>query len=232
MNAPIGPSDTNAPPCGGAHRSAATAAPAGSLAARSCCAQAAPLQPDAGHDHHADDASGKVLDPVCGMHVDPHAAGHAADYQGQTWGFCSAHCKEKFLADPQRWLDPAPVASQPVAEGAIYTCPMHPEIEQVGPGSCPKCGMALEPLLPSADADDGELRAVRRRVVIAALLAVPLLLVAMIPHLFLPHMDVRSAHALRWAELLLSAPLVLWAGMAYYVRGWNGLRAGRRTCTR
>ncbi|MEO7324954.1 MAG: YHS domain-containing protein, partial [Dokdonella sp.] len=98
-----------------------------------------------------------VLDPVCGMHVDPHTTQHRADHAGHPYYFCSARCQEKFAADPDRYLS-ASIAAAPVIEGTIYTCPMHPEVQQVGPGSCPKCGMALEPMLPTADSDDTELR--------------------------------------------------------------------------
>ena len=92
-----------------------------------------------------------MKDPVCGMWVDPHTAKHRAEHNGQPYYFCSAGCREKFLADPARYLDPAVAAAkaEPVPEGTIYTCPMHPEIRQVGPGSCPICGMALEPVLVS-----------------------------------------------------------------------------------
>jgi len=110
------------------------------------------------------------------------------------------------------------------APGAIYTCPMHPEVRQVGPGSCPKCGMALEPEMPSEHEDDSELRAVRRKFWIALILAVPLVLVAMLPHLFDLGMSQAAAARLRIAELLLSAPIVLWAGLDYYRRGWMGVR--------
>ena len=95
-----------------------------------------------------------VKDVVCGMTVDADATQHRAEYQGQTYYFCSAGCRTKFIADPQRYLGseakaPPPMPPEPMPEGAIYTCPMHPEIRQVGPGSCPICGMALEPLTSS-----------------------------------------------------------------------------------
>ncbi|MEW5297710.1 MAG: hypothetical protein WDW36_000896 [Sanguina aurantia] len=102
---------------------------------------------------------------------------------------------------------------------------MHLDIQQIGPGNCPKCGMALEPMVPSRDEDDSELRVVRRKFWIAAALAVPLLLIAMGPHLFGFHGSAATEWAMRWGEILLSAPLVLWAGLAYYVRGWKGVLA-------
>ena len=163
-------------------------------------------------------------DPVCGMHVDPATATFNAEHGGQRWYFCNARCRERFLADPARYTGAAPAPAAPLPAGTLYTCPMHPEIEQVGPGSCPKCGMALEPKDFSAGEDDGELRAVRRKSLVAAAFALPLLLVAMLPHLGLWHPSPALARALRVAELLLSAPLVLWAGVDYYRRGWLGVR--------
>jgi len=156
------------------------------------------------------------------MTVDPHTAQHRADHQGRAYYFCSARCQEKFESDPGRYTGAA-VPIVPVATGTIYTCPMHPEVQQVGPGTCPKCGMALEPMLPDADEDESELRSVRRKFWISALLALPLLLLAMGPHLFGIHVDQTVAHVLRWAEFLLSTPLVLWAGFDYYRRGWLGV---------
>src|SRR5258708_34151916 len=106
----------------------------------------------AGHDHHHHDAGdqGKVRDPVCGMTVDPATSKHHAEHDGHAYHFCSAGCRTKFIADPVRYLDGnKPQAAMP--EGTIYTCPMHPQIRQVGPGSCPICGMALEPEAASRD---------------------------------------------------------------------------------
>ena len=106
------------------------------------------------HGHEPGDAAAAtghpVKDPVCGMTVDPHTAKHRAEHAGEPYYFCSAGCRTKFMADPARYLDPAAAAkAEPVPEGTIYTCPMHPQIRQVGPGSCPICGMALEPVLVS-----------------------------------------------------------------------------------
>ena len=104
-----------------------------------------PSKPSAHTHDHAAPAEGSVLDPVCGMTVDPHTAKHRAEYRGHPYYFCSAGCKTKFTADPQKYLSKQEKAAEPVVEGAIYTCPMHPQIRQVGPGACPICGMALEP---------------------------------------------------------------------------------------
>ncbi len=174
---------------------------------------------------HAHAAPAGVVDPVCGMAVDPATSKHRSEFRGQPYHFCSARCREKFDAAPERYLS-GDIAAPAAPPGAVHTCPMHPEIEQIGPGSCPKCGMALEPLLPSGNDDDSELPHVRRRFALASVLALPLLIVAMGPHLGAWHFDATTANALRWAELLLSAPLVLWMGADYYVRGWKGVLAG------
>ncbi|QBB70736.1 heavy metal translocating P-type ATPase [Pseudolysobacter antarcticus] len=168
-----------------------------------------------------------VHDAVCGMSVDPATAKYHADHEGVPYYFCSSGCREKFTADPERYLHPLQAsAAGTLASGAIYTCPMHPEIQQVGPGNCPKCGMTLEPMMPTGEHDDSELDAVRRKFFVSAALAIPLLLIAMGPHLFGVHFGETTAHVLRWIELALSAPLVLWAGANYYRRGWNGLLIG------
>jgi Cu+-exporting ATPase len=113
--------------------------------------------------------------------------------------------------------------SRDAAAGAIYTCPMHPEIRQIGPGHCPKCGMALEPLVPTEVEDDGEIRGVRRRFWMATMLAIPVMLIAMAPHLFGWALNFAAARTLRMLELALSAPVVLWAAVPYYQRGWLGV---------
>jgi len=107
--------------------------------------------------------------------------------------------------------------------GTIYTCPMHPEVRQIGPGHCPKCGMALEPLMPTPVEDDSEIRSVRRRFWTALTLAVPVMLIAMVPHLFGRAHDLTASWTLRILELALSAPVVLWAADPYYRRGWLGV---------
>jgi Cu+-exporting ATPase len=159
------------------------------------------------------------------MHVDPTTTPHQAEHAGARYYFCSARCREKFIAEPARYLDKSAATNEPTPKGTLYTCPMHPEVQQVGPGSCPKCGMALEPMLPTGIEDDSELRAVRRKFFVSAVFAIPLLLIAMGPHLFGLHSSESIAHAIRWSELLLSTPLVVWAGLSYYVRGWKGVIA-------
>ncbi|HET8942318.1 MAG TPA: heavy metal translocating P-type ATPase [Rudaea sp.] len=177
------------------------------------------------HPSNPADTGKSSIDPVCGMTVNPSTTKHHAEHAGRSYHFCSAGCREKFSADPQRYLDDTARKSDPAAPaGTIYTCPMHPEVQQVGPGNCPKCGMALEPMMPAHAEDDAQLRDIRRRFGIAAVLATPLLVVAMGPHLTGTHFTSGTAHALRWVELLLTIPLVLWLGLDYYRRGWLGVR--------
>ena len=175
----------------------------------------------------AKDHDKATKDPVCGMTVNPASAKYSAEHAGKTFHFCSAGCREKFVADPDQYLDAdKATASSDLDSNAIYLCPMHPEVRQRGPGSCPKCGMALEPEKPGAGDDDGELRGVRQKFLIASILAVPLLLVAMLPHLLGLHFNPPTSTILRWAELLLATPLVLWLGLDFYRRGWKGAVAG------
>lgn len=181
--------------------------------------------------HHHDPAShgaahGAHLakDPVCGMSVDPHTAKHRADHDGHPYHFCSARCREKFVADPAAYLGerkPAPA----VPAGVIYTCPMHPEVQQVGPGSCPKCGMALEPMMPSLDEDDGgELLAMTRRFRWLVALTLPVFALAMGPHLFGWHLPAPWDRVAAWVEAVLASVVVLWGGAPFFARGWRSLK--------
>jgi Cu+-exporting ATPase len=172
----------------------------------------------------------KEIDPVCGMRVKPTSP-HSVEHAGHRHVFCSAGCRAKFVAEPERYLTAAApqathaVSSAPPAPAdSIFTCPMHPEIRQVGPGSCPICGMALEPATPTGIEDDSELRSVRRRFWIAALLSLPVIVVAMVPHLVDLHLSRSGAWTIRAIEIALSAPVVGWAGFDYYRRGWLGVR--------
>ena len=134
------------------------------------------------HHHHQHTATGGAIDPVCGMMVDPHSAKHRADYHGHTYYFCSAGCRTKFVNDPQKYLGDAQARAG--AEGTIYTCPMHPQIRQLGPGSCPICGMALEPELASSDAGPNpELVDMTRRFWIGLALTIPVFVLEMGAHL-------------------------------------------------
>ncbi|WP_082306528.1 heavy metal translocating P-type ATPase [Mizugakiibacter sediminis] len=183
-----------------------------------------------GHAHGVDDrrhgdGDHRAIDPVCGMRVDPHTAQHRAEHAGRTYYFCAARCREKFLAEPARYLGGATAEAAPPPAGTIYTCPMHPEVQQVGPGHCPKCGMALEPMLPSAEAeDDGELRALARRFWSCAALTLPVLAAAMGPHLFGVHLSAPWDRFAAWLEALPGSVVVLWGGAAFFVRGWKSLK--------
>ncbi|HXZ17059.1 MAG TPA: heavy metal translocating P-type ATPase, partial [Roseiarcus sp.] len=166
----------------------------------------------------------KATDPVCGMTVDPATAKHRADHGGETVYFCSARCREKFIAEPARYLGPKTEApSKPALAGAIYTCPMHPEIRQVGPGTCPICGMALEPEVMTGDeGENPELADMTRRFSIGFVLALPVVALEMGGHVF--GMRWFSPAVSNWAQLVLATPVVLWAGLPFFERGWASLK--------
>ena len=166
---------------------------------------------------------GMVIDPVCGMSVDPKTAKQHAEHHGQPYYFCGAHCKTKFLANPAKYLAEKK-AVEPVIAGAIYTCPMHPQIQQVGPGTCPICGMALE--LQTVTADSGpnhELIDMTRRLWIGLALAIPVMVLEMggqITGLTL----LLGQQLSNWLQLVLATPVVLWAGWPFFERGWQSLK--------
>jgi Cu+-exporting ATPase len=180
------------------------------------------------HDHHGRQheghaaASSTATDPVCGMTVDPNEAQHRARHAGRSYSFCSAKCREKFIGDPARYLGAAETV-EPEPEGTAYTCPMHPEIRQIGPGSCPICGMALEPERASLEeGPSAELIDMRRRLWIGAALTVPLAVLEMGGHLLrLDH--VLAQQASNWIQLVLATPVVFWSGWPFFVRGWRSL---------
>jgi Cu+-exporting ATPase len=198
-----------------------TAGAASAEPAKSCCGG------HGGHDHHehhqppAGDGA-KVLDPVCGMTVDPATSKHRFEHQGKTLHFCSAGCLGKFVADPAKYLD----NKQPRAEmptGTIYTCPMHPQIRQVGPGSCPICGMALEPEVASLDAPPNpELADMTRRFWIGLVLGAPAVVLEMGGHMVGGH-DWLDPTLSNWIQLVFATPVALWAGWPFFVRGWQSL---------
>ncbi|MEA1085042.1 heavy metal translocating P-type ATPase [Sphingomonas sp. CD22] len=160
---------------------------------------------------------------MCGMTVDPAKTAHHAEHAGQIYHFCSAGCRTKFVANPDVYLGDKPKPAPMATPGAIWTCPMHAQIRQEGPGTCPICGMALEPEEPSLD--DGpnpELVDFTRRLWVAGVLAVPLLAISMVAEMLGVH--VVSPAASPWVQLALSAPIVLWAGWPFFQRGWTSLR--------
>jgi Cu+-exporting ATPase len=192
-------------------------------ASHSCCSGKTHQAGKAGPHIHATPAQDGIKDPVCGMTVDPHKTAHRVTHAGQPYYFCSAGCRTKFLADPERYLGAAQ-AAQPVPEGTIYTCPMHPEIRQVGPGSCPICGMALEPLLATTESGPNpELADMSRRFWVGLILSVPVLLLEMGGHLTgLNHLIPRSIS--NWLQFALATPVVLWAGWPFFERGYASVR--------
>jgi Cu+-exporting ATPase len=164
-------------------------------------------------------AAAMAIDPVCGMTVDPAKSPHRHSHAQKTYHFCSAGCRSKFVADPEKYLHGATGPTEALPEGTIYTCPMHPEIRQIGPGSCPICGMALEPEAGGAD-DGGELANMTRRLWISTLLALPVVALDMGGHFGLLHLP---GHISAYAEFVLATPVVLWGGWPFFVRGVQSL---------
>jgi Cu+-exporting ATPase len=165
-------------------------------------------------------------DPVCGMEVDlAQPKGGTALHDGHLHGFCNANCRTKFEADPQRYLQPRKPA--PAQQAGEYTCPMHPEVRSQTPGHCPICGMALEPVSLSAEESNPELTYMTRRFRVSLLFSVPVFLLAMSD--LIPGMPVQHALGswLAWIELALATPVVVWAGLPLFLRGWISLRTRR-----
>jgi Cu+-exporting ATPase len=185
----------------------------------------APPTPDTGHETGATSAT----DPVCGMQVDAATSQHHHTHGGVAYHFCSARCRDKFIADPAKYVVPAPSAAAPVpAKGAIYTCPMHPQIRRDAPGSCPICGMALEPVANTTDAaTNTELADMTRRFWIGLVLSLPVVALEMgghIPGLGLH--DIVSPTRSTWIQFVLATPVVLWAGWPFFQRGGASVRTG------
>ncbi len=173
-----------------------------------------------GHHQHeqvaaSGSASGTLKDPICGMSVTADSAFHA-EHEGANYYFCSESCEKKFRADPARYVSASPeVAAEPASAGTIYTCPMHPEIRQDHLGNCPKCGMALEPLIPELDEEENsELVDFRRRFWWTLPLTVVTFTLAMFGHRF----GWMGASTQSWVELVLATPVVLWAGLPFFER--------------
>ncbi|HEY0893199.1 MAG TPA: HAD-IC family P-type ATPase, partial [Cellvibrio sp.] len=198
--------------------------------AHECCGQNNNLNIPAGNS---------VIDPVCGMTVDPLKSAHHYSYAEKDYYFCSASCANKFKGDPEKYLGnkterdhsccsykPAKAIIQNVDQHAMYTCPMHPEIRQVGPGSCPKCGMALEPEeISTADGPDPELVDMKRRLIVAAILSVPLLILAMGAHFASTSFhEFLMGPLVRWLQFAMATPVVLWAGLPFFERGWSSVK--------
>jgi Cu+-exporting ATPase len=168
-------------------------------------------------------AAASEIDPVCGMTVDPRSAAGSHEHGGKTYYFCSKHCLHSFKADPDKYLTKAAPAHEPSPAGAQYTCPMHPEILQDGPGSCPKCGMALVPIAGTGEADDSELRDLTRRFWIGVVLSLPLVVLAMAPMAGFPEPFGLAPRARGWVEFALGTPVVLWVGWPILHKFWMSL---------
>ena len=176
-----------------------------------------------GHHRHDDSGPSTVVDPVCGMNVDPQTSKHRFKHHGHTYHFCSAGCRTQFAASPEQYLDKTRPQQSDVPEGTIYTCPMHPEIRQIGPGSCPICGMALEPELATLDSPPNpELADMTRRFWVGLALALPVVVLEMGGHLVGSHRWIDQTLS-NWIQLAFATPVVLWAGWPFFVRGWQSL---------
>jgi Cu+-exporting ATPase len=174
-----------------------------------------------------------VKDPVCGMDVDPRQTAFAVEHDGERVSFCSGHCRARFEADPSSFAggthDPAGhlAPGSEAADGDVseWTCPMHPEIRRPGPGPCPICGMALEPVTVSADSGPSpELADMTRRFWVGVALSIPVLVLGMGRDLIPALEDLVSARASTWIQLVLATPVVLWAGRPFFERGWTSVR--------
>ncbi|WP_081909844.1 heavy metal translocating P-type ATPase [Pseudidiomarina atlantica] len=175
------------------------------------------------HPHHVDPShtDAPLSDPVCGMRVTENSS-HHMEHEGKSFYFCSTKCLGRFRDDPEKYLDPTKSEEHttPHEPGTTYTCPMHPEILQDHPGTCPKCGMALEPLMPSLDDDNNpELKDFSRRF----WWTLPFTVIVTILAMFGPQLGWFSMSVQTWIELVLSIPVVLWAGQPFFVRGWQSV---------
>ena len=173
------------------------------------------------HNHGNEEHT--VKDPVCGMTVEPHTAKYQSQHEAKTWYFCSSRCQSKFDENPEQYLGDQQQQEQPTTPGTMYTCPMHPEIRQQGPGDCPICGMALEP--EQVNLNDGpseELTDMTRRFWIGLVLVLPVLVLEMGGHLTgLNH--IVPPQISNWIQLVLATPVVAWCGWPFFVRGWKSI---------
>ena len=181
-----------------------------------CCA-------DVGETRLAPTATVAVKDPVCGMTVDPGTTQHHAAHDGAAYHFCSAGCRTKFRADPLRYLVPRPIAEAAAAPGSLFTCPMHPEVRQVGPGACPFCGMALEPAeVMAAAGHNPELADMTRRSWIGAAGAAPVVVLAMGGHLLGARFPI-AGQTSNWIQFIVASAVVFWSGLPFFERGWRSI---------
>jgi len=179
-----------------------------------------------GHSENLDGVGKKAIDPVCGMTVNVNSDSLNLEHEGVVHYFCSSKCFGKFESDPLRYLHPEPSHSEEIPNGAKWTCPMHPEIVRDEPGSCPICGMALEPITPSlSDVANPELADMTRRFIIGLALSLPVVVLEMGGH-FLGLDRWISPQLSNWVQFALASPVVLWAGLPFFVRGWQSLFTG------
>jgi P-type Cu+ transporter len=177
-----------------------------------------------GHNHKHEPVTDSAIDPVCGMTVNITTAKHILEHDRQNYYFCGAGCKTKFQANPTKYLDASLKVAEPVVAGAIYTCPMHPQIQQVGPGTCPICGMALEPMVVTADSGPNhELADMSRRFWVGLALTIPVFILEMGGHVTGLTM-LLGQQLSNWLQLFLATPVVIWAGWPFFVRGWQSLQ--------
>jgi Cu+-exporting ATPase len=176
------------------------------------------------HHRHDPGEAGRATDPVCGMSVDPATARYRAEYDGREYFFCSARCRERFVAEPERFVGDKPAPPSAAPEGTLWTCPMHPEIVRAGPGSCPICGMALEPMTPTAGEErNPELADMTRRFWVGVVFSLPLLVMAMGEHIVPGWHPALASRAAIWVQHALATPVVLWCGAPFFQRGWQSL---------
>ena len=174
------------------------------------------------HEGMTSHRAAMVTDPVCGMNVDPVSAAGQSSHAGTTYVFCSSSCKQKFDADPGRYVtDGHKPSLTEAAPGVLYTCPMHPQVVRDKPGSCPICGMALEPMVATGDDSNPELEEMSRRFWVCLALSAPLLVMSMsemIPGRPFSHLF--TGRTALWIQLVLATPVVLWGGLPFFQRGW------------
>ncbi len=165
-----------------------------------------------------------AIDPVCGMTVEISPKALHAEHAGHSYYFCGPSCRTKFISHPEKYLDPAEIeaAKATAPKDVEYTCPMHPQVRQIGPGSCPICGMALEPVMVSLEhGPNAELADMTRRFWISLALTIPVFILAMSAHVMGSHM--LAPQISNWVELVLATPVVLWGGLVFFERGWQSL---------
>ena len=181
--------------------------------------------PSGSHGSSGDRGGQQAIDPVCGMAVDPQKTTQHASHAGRDYHFCSARCRDKFTAAPDRYLGAAAVPHADDQPGMTWTCPMHPEVRQEHPGACPICGMALEPAMVTADEKpSAELIDMTRRFWIALALTLPVFVLEMGGHLFPALHHLIPMKASIWIQFLLATPVVLWAGKPFFQRGWASIK--------